>query len=223
MKLTQTQLDQIKSFISKRGFTAIDLQLEIIDHVACRIEDKLRENPDLPFEQALKQTHAEFGVFGFSILEDALIQSLNRKYRRQIGLELKAWLSLPRIALVAGLAIACFQLFFIVPPTTFIIALSICYMAVAIGIVIYHSWIRRRYRRILAMQATNSFVFFPGFILQIELLYEESVTASWIWACAYTLLAVIFAFFFSATLRVVDAAVARCRELESIRLPEMHH
>lgn len=93
MKLTPQQLEYIRSFISKRGFTALDLQMEIIDHVACRAEDILTENPAVSFEEAVTRTHREFGVFRFSTLEEAMTKSLSRKYRNQLALEIKRWFS----------------------------------------------------------------------------------------------------------------------------------
>src|SRR5690606_9233533 len=114
MKLTKQQIEYIRTFIEQRGFTAMDLQLEMIDHVACRIEEKMGKNPALSFEEALQQTHAEFGVSGFSKLEAALVSSLSRKYLRQIWLELKRWLSFPGVLLVGSFAWIVYQLFFLI-------------------------------------------------------------------------------------------------------------
>lgn len=34
MKLTKTQIEQLKTLISKKGYPEIDVQYEILDHVA---------------------------------------------------------------------------------------------------------------------------------------------------------------------------------------------
>lgn len=214
MKLNPEQLNRIKRFISKRGFTAIDLQMEIIDHVACRIEDKLQANPKLDFEQALQQTHAEFGVFGFSTLEEALIQGLNREYRNQISLELKTWLTWPHVLATAGTAVLLYQLFFIISPVILIASISAIYMAIAVWQIVWNIGLRRRYRKMMAMQIANTFVFFPSLILQLGLPADGNITAHWTWASTYTLVFLIFAFLFAATFRVTNFAVARCRKLE---------
>ena len=214
MKLNQEQITTIKAFISKRGFTAIDLQLEILDHVACRIEDKMLENPKLSFEQALRQTHTEFGALGFSTFEEAMVASLNHKYRNEMWLELKKWCSFPAVFAVGVAAFLLYSSFLVIPASAIIITASVCYMVLAIWAVIHHMRLRMRYRKLMAMQATNSFAFFPGFILQIGLYYGGSTITHWTWACAYTTLILLFAFFFAATFRVMDFAVIRCQELE---------
>ncbi len=215
MRLSQEQLTAIRQFISKRGFTAIDLQLEIIDHVACRVEDKLRENPALCFEQALQQTHAEFGVHGFSVVEESMIASLNRKYLNQVGQAFMTWITFPRVIITGGIAMLLYHLFFIIPPANIIISAAVGYMGIAIWALFQQQRLRMRYGKMLTMSATSSFVFFPGFILQFGLLYSEQITAHWTWASGYTLMILLFAFLFTATFRVMKFATDRCLELRA--------
>lgn len=80
MKLNKEQLQQISAFISKRGFTYYDLQLEIIDHVACKVEELMTVDHTLRLDAAIQQTHDSFGVHGFSVFEDAMTQSLQKTY-----------------------------------------------------------------------------------------------------------------------------------------------
>lgn len=79
MKLSTEQIEQIKSWISKRGFTHTDVQYEILDHVASAIEDKMEEDPDLTLETAFTQVHKSFGVFGFSSIEDSIMGRLRKE------------------------------------------------------------------------------------------------------------------------------------------------
>ena len=80
MTLSPTDINQIKAFISKRGFTQPDLQMEIIDHVACRIEKLMTDNSELSLSEAICLSHAEFGVMGFSVFEDAMRTALQKRY-----------------------------------------------------------------------------------------------------------------------------------------------
>jgi len=82
MTLTPDQITQIKAFISKRGFTYPDVQLEIIDHVASRVEELMTENSTLTLDKAISITHGEFGIMGFSVFEDSMIQNLQKKFFR---------------------------------------------------------------------------------------------------------------------------------------------
>ena len=71
MKLSKPQIEQLKNLISKKGYPEIDVQYEILDHVACKVETMLDENPKLNIEEAFQKVHASFGIFGFSELEES--------------------------------------------------------------------------------------------------------------------------------------------------------
>lgn len=82
MKLTQDQIAEIKQFINSRGFTHIEVEMEILDHVASAVETKLEQNPKKSITQAIQEVHASFGVFGFSKVEDAFRLSFSKKFRK---------------------------------------------------------------------------------------------------------------------------------------------
>jgi len=82
MTLNKEQLLAIKSFIEKRGIIYLDVQMEILDHVASSIEEKITTNPSLNFEEVLKQTHLSFGVLGFSVIETGIVNALSKRYNR---------------------------------------------------------------------------------------------------------------------------------------------
>ena len=79
MKLTKDQIDQLKQLISHKGYTAIDVQYEILDHVACKIEQLMEQDPKLSLEAAFTKVHASFGIFGFSGLEESYEKSIQQK------------------------------------------------------------------------------------------------------------------------------------------------
>jgi hypothetical protein len=82
MKLSAEQITQIKSWISKRGFTHTDVQYEIIDHVASAIEEKTEGKPELTLEKAFEEVHRSFGVYGFASIEEAITSRLNKELCR---------------------------------------------------------------------------------------------------------------------------------------------
>ncbi|MFB2120733.1 hypothetical protein [Parapedobacter sp. 2B3] len=217
MKLTSQQLDYIKGFISKRGFTALDLQMEIIDHVACRVEDLRSENPALPFEDAVAQTHREFGIFGFATLEEAMMKSLTQKYRNQFALEFKRWFSFPTIILVAGFAFLLFQLFFMVATNWLIGIFGFTYLVLAVGVTAYQFKLKRRYRKMMIIQVTNSFAFLPTILLQFGGGLSEipqSDAPLWLQASLFTAIILLFSFLFASFFRVSRFAIRQCQEFE---------
>lgn len=223
MKLTAEQLDYIRSFISKRGFTALDLQMEIIDHVACRVEELRSKNPTLGFEEAVAQTHREFGIFGFSTLEEAMMKSLTQKYRNQFALEFKRWFSFPTIILVGGFTFLLFQLFFTVATNWLIGIFGFIYLALAVGVTAYQFKLKRRYRKMMIIQVTNSFAFLPTILLQFGGGLSEipqSDAALWLQASLFTAIVLLFAFLFTASFRVSRFAIRQCQEFEQ-RFPSI--
>jgi hypothetical protein len=85
MKLSSFHIAQIKNFVSQRGFTEPDLQIEIIDHMACRVEELMSANQTLTLDHAIKLAHSEFGIMGFSIFEDAMRSALQKRYFKVFG------------------------------------------------------------------------------------------------------------------------------------------
>jgi hypothetical protein len=81
MKLTQDQIAKIKKFIHSRGFTTIEVEMEILDHVASAVEVKLEENPDKSLTKAIHEVHSSFGVLGFSVMDD----EFNKSFRKLSG------------------------------------------------------------------------------------------------------------------------------------------
>ncbi|QPH39215.1 hypothetical protein [Pedobacter endophyticus] len=56
--------------------------MEIIDHVASAVEERMNNNDTLSFDQALQETHQSFGLFGFSSIEEGITRGLEKKYRK---------------------------------------------------------------------------------------------------------------------------------------------
>ncbi|WGQ10130.1 hypothetical protein QG516_00485 [Pedobacter gandavensis] len=82
MQLSQQQLEEIKQFVLRKGFVYLDVQMEIIDHVASAIEERMEADSKLDFSRALQETYSNFGILGFSTIADAVTNGLNKKYNR---------------------------------------------------------------------------------------------------------------------------------------------
>ncbi len=69
-QLNKEQIAEIKKFIHSRGFNTIEVEMEILDHVASAVTEKLEADPEKTLDKAIKEVHASFEVFGFSTIED---------------------------------------------------------------------------------------------------------------------------------------------------------
>lgn len=81
MKLTQDQIAEIKKFIHSRGFTHIEVEMEILDHVASAVEVKLESDPNKSITKAIHEVHAGFGPLGFSVMEDEFRKGFGKHYQ----------------------------------------------------------------------------------------------------------------------------------------------
>ncbi len=95
VKLTPEQLKELKYFIYKRGFREPEVMMEILDHFACKVEDKLTEKPDLDLQAAMKEAHTEFGYSGFYSIKASLDVFTRRRYKRVYWGEVKKILISP--------------------------------------------------------------------------------------------------------------------------------
>ena len=81
MSLNKQQIEEIKNFIHSHGFTHIEVEMEILDHVASAVEAKLEDNPHKSITKAIQEVHAGFGPLGFSIMKDEFRKSFGKHYQ----------------------------------------------------------------------------------------------------------------------------------------------
>jgi len=81
-QLNKDQIIEIKKFIHSRGFNTIEVEMEILDHVASAVSAKLEKDPEKTLEKAIKEVHASFGVLGFSTIEDEKQRLISRLVRQ---------------------------------------------------------------------------------------------------------------------------------------------
>ncbi|OSZ78364.1 hypothetical protein CAP35_08910 [Chitinophagaceae bacterium IBVUCB1] len=108
VKLGKEQLKELKYFIYSRGFREPEVMMEILDHFACKVEDKLTENPLLSLQDAIKEAHKEFGYNGFYSIKASLDVFTRRRYKRIYWQEVKKILLSPinlLILLLIGLCV----------------------------------------------------------------------------------------------------------------------
>jgi hypothetical protein len=101
MQLTKEQIDQLFEFTRKKYVRWYDLQIEIVDHLASRIEEEMEKNAALSFEQALEQVYKGFGIFGFSQIVREKEAQLEKAASRLWLKTLTEYFTVPKIAFSA--------------------------------------------------------------------------------------------------------------------------
>jgi hypothetical protein len=105
MELSREQIDRVREFVRKKGIEFFDLQEELVDHLASSIEDRMSEETGLTFEEALRASYKDFGLFGF---DDVLVErqkSLGKYYYRRLWIHFLHFWKPPQIfmTLVSGI------------------------------------------------------------------------------------------------------------------------
>ncbi len=98
MRLTEEQIQTLLQFTEKKLVRYYDLQIELVDHLASEIEEKMEVNKNLSFEQALSQVYEGFGVFGFSNIVREKEKQLVRTYNKMLWKAIKSLFYWPHIA-----------------------------------------------------------------------------------------------------------------------------
>ncbi len=218
MKLTHDQLVNIKAFIRKRGLSSVDLQLEILDHMACRMEEKLAEDPEKGFDKNFTEMQSEFEYWRFNELENSFRNSLRSRYsslRKQTRL---SWFRFPKVAytLLAGAFFyLVFDAFDAFTAGVFMTMVSLLFSL----IIISRFWVaNKKYRNTLTMRSA-SYIFLPILVVQFWILSHQHIGSNLLWATAYVTLALFTLCELHCFYITQEYARQSCEDLEKIYGP----
>lgn len=97
-ELTPLQIEKLFEFCSKHFVHYYDVQVELVDHLANAIEDKIEKQKEVSFEIALEEVHKGFGYKGFAGFvqaKEATMYQQNKKLRWKLFLQ---YFTFPKIA-----------------------------------------------------------------------------------------------------------------------------
>lgn len=101
--LSESQITTLHTFVRKKYVHYIDVQWEIVDHLACAIEEAMTHDPQLSFDLALSQVYRRYPITGFAQLVAAKEKSMVRYWRKKILHTLKNYLHPAHILYIATL------------------------------------------------------------------------------------------------------------------------
>ena len=123
--LTDSEIDTLFTFVRKKYVRYVDLQYELVDHLATGIEERQAQDPDLTFQQALDQVYGGFPVTGFSRFVEQQEKALHRYWMRRVWSYIGSYMKLPKLLGTATLwatILAAYQTFGSVALTVILIA-----------------------------------------------------------------------------------------------------
>lgn len=138
-QLSQKQLAHIFDFCKKWDIHYVDLRMELVDHIATRIEEIQEEDPSLSFKEAFHRVYKSFGIFGLTDVAAEHQKIVNRRYWKQIGDEFRRWVRIPQVVATVALTLGLF--FFL---QSYSNLLSELWIALTVGFVIASivMWVR---------------------------------------------------------------------------------
>lgn len=89
MEITKDQVQQLFAFTEKKFVRYYDLQVELVDHLAERIEEKMKADASIDFEKALESVYKDFGIFGFSKIVQEKSEQLRKQNNKRLYNEIK--------------------------------------------------------------------------------------------------------------------------------------
>ncbi|RYE01663.1 MAG: hypothetical protein EOP50_01620 [Sphingobacteriales bacterium] len=132
MQLSPEQIETLFAFTRKKYVHWYDLQAELVDHLASRIEEECSKDSTLRFEAALRNVYAGFGLFGFAHIVQEKESQLRRSSRKLWWRTFRAYFGLPHVVLVVASVVLLWQIAHLLPvlPALLIILVPYAYTQV---------------------------------------------------------------------------------------------
>jgi hypothetical protein len=156
MKLSKQQIEQLKPMISKKGYPEIDVQYEILDHVACKVEELLEENPKMSLPDAFHKVHASFGIFGFSGLEESYKGLIQKRLWGYYWKEILQLFTTYRVIFPIGLIFLMFHSSILLQDSKSWILMMIIFLFFSFMWVVVRYWgSHKKYRKYASYMSSN--------------------------------------------------------------------
>jgi hypothetical protein len=105
-ELTPQQIDELFAFCRRHYVHYYDVQLELVDHLANAIEEKMTTDKNISFEAALNAVYNSFGYKGFAGVVEAKQTAVSKHWRKLRWAFFKSYFTWPKAALTL-LSFAC--------------------------------------------------------------------------------------------------------------------
>ncbi|MFC4261486.1 hypothetical protein ACFOWM_01230 [Ferruginibacter yonginensis] len=159
MALQPHEIATLFAFTEKKMVRWYDLQVELVDHLASKIEAEMEADKTLSFERALGNVYASFGIFGFAHIVQQKEANLRKKNNQLLWQAVKKQFTWPNVIRSLGLLCLIATLTFNVTLENLLIIYIVCYL---VDVFLFRRWNfinpTKKTGKKLLMLAT-----FPGF------------------------------------------------------------
>lgn len=108
-ELTKDQINRLYRYVNDKGVEYFDVQVELVDHMASTIEERLNNHPEQSVDETLKGVLVAFEKYGFKRIVREKEKQVRRQYRRYEWESFKTFFSWPQIIVTALLTWVLFE------------------------------------------------------------------------------------------------------------------
>ena len=101
--ITEAQYESLYAFCRRHYVQYYDVQVELVDHISEAIEEKMKLNPKLSFDQALDTVYAGFGIKGFADIVATREKMVSKQCRKQKWKLFFSYFTVPKVAMTVCL------------------------------------------------------------------------------------------------------------------------
>lgn len=179
VKLDADQIQLLFQFTEKKFVHWYDLQIELVDHLASRIEEEMEADPGLGFDAALRKVYAGFGIFGFAKIVQEKSSQLEKAAGKMWWKEIRSLFSWPKISLVAMLCAGLWQLCQFIDTDILMAGFAVLYVMASLGFTLYFKKRTKLKRQLLLLQVSPNNIAFLAYIYQGTLIVQNSSFSTW--------------------------------------------
>jgi len=99
VNLTTEQIEELFAFVRSKYVRWVDVQYEIVDHLATGIEERMSTDENMTFKTALHKEYSKFPITGFAKLVEAKEKAMGSYWTKKFFSFMLSYMKLPKIIL----------------------------------------------------------------------------------------------------------------------------
>lgn len=179
--ITKEQTAKLFDFVRAKHVRYYDLQVELVDHLASGIEEKMASDPQVSFDDALQWVYRSFGIFGFGKIVMEKEAAVSRQSIRLWYNEFLHWFKWPKLLVTLLLFFVVWRLCTLIPVSYPIVMWAFISLAFAFCYhVRYFDPGLRKSTKLLMLAPFKISFFQIGYLFGILPLYFYLITSKWV-------------------------------------------
>jgi len=218
-QLNDEQISELFAFCKRHYVHHYDVQVELVDHLANAIEERISADTSLTFEKTLEEVHKGFGYKGFAGVVAAKANALNKQHSKLKWRLFRSYFTWPKAALIIMMIAILLFLKQILPAdylVWLITTLSVAFVIFEIVIKTRsHRLFKKQKEKLLLTETRGNQLFssFIGFQIIVNCIkFEQATIVTWQYISFGTLLVLMII----STLSYYNM----CKQLKEVSLKE---